>query len=195
MPTAVAGYTSGLRQAKGDVVSEHADAAARRERYWLGIVVAAVFVAAAVMLGVVAAVTSLPWGVALVGAGLLVVVCGGVWIVVIVLRRRGAPAFARSPLWELAWRERRQVARAIRRGQPVAAQHRNLAVREARRISATRWVAWMYAAISLLQAANLLLQTGLARWSTSACAVMFAFYAGYWHWLCRRAVRFVRQYE
>lgn len=174
-------------------MSEHAGAAARRERHWLGVVVAAVFMAAAGLFAVAAAVTSLSWGVALLGAGLLLAVCGGVAAIIIVLRRRGVPGFARSPLWELDWRERRQVVRAIRRGQSVAAQHQDVAVRAARRFSETRWAVWIYAAASIVQAANLLLQTGLSRWIALVCAVLFAVNAGYWYWLCRRAARFVRQ--
>jgi MFS family permease len=110
-------------------------------------------------------------------------------------RRRGSRAFAQSPLWEVGFRERNQIVRAIRRDRPVAPEHRDLALRTARHIvSRGSWLIWMYVVVSVLFVVTGVLNSGLGRVFDIVAACLFLVMAGTLGWNLRRAGEYVRRH-
>jgi hypothetical protein len=116
--------------------------------------------------------------------GLLVVMVGIAVVFVWWRRRSGSAIFARSPLWELpSFRQRSRFVKALRRGEPIPPELRPLAVRVAQDIIGRRGLIWLSLGLAVLQAGNIFLQVGLARWLALAAALCFLASAGYYTWL------------
>ncbi len=165
--------------------------AQRRERRYLLLVIGLAAVGGLVGAAVVAANGGLVMNdrlvLVLVLAVALLVVSGGIGLAFVWWRRRsGSAMFARSPLWELPYRQRTRLVKALRRGGPIPPEVRPLAVRAARDIVRRRGVIWLYLGLAVLQTGNFFLQDGWARWFALAAAPCFLAGAGYFAWLRNR---------
>ncbi|TCK24621.1 hypothetical protein EV378_0396 [Pseudonocardia endophytica] len=93
------------------------------------------------------------------------------------LRRRGWPMLARSPLWELdSAVARRDLVRAIRRGDPIPAGQERLALRTARHVAAARRRRWFTAVVVVLAVVLLgagWLVGGTSPWGTAGFVVVY----------------------
>ena len=172
--------------------------AASRERRWrwgaLGIAVVCGLITAGVVVGVEHG-SALLW---LMAAGFVVftvLVVGLVIALIQRLRRRGSQAFARSPLWEVGFRERNQIVKAIRRDRPVQPRHQDLALRTSRHIVARGpWPIWAFAVVSALFVAAAVLNSGLGRIADFIAAGLFLYVVGDSAWMFQRAKTYEREH-
>jgi hypothetical protein len=135
------------------------------------------------------------WIVAAGFAVVLLLLMGLMLLVINRLRRRGSATFARSPLWEVGYRERTQIVKAIRRNRPVAPHQRDIALRTAAQIVRRgRWPIWAIGAVGVGEAVLAAFNSGLGRITELALAVLLLCLAGYSGWLTRRARIYERQW-
>lgn len=104
------------------------------------------------------------------------------------LRRRDPERFGRSPLWDLERPERKEVARAIRRGTDVRPELRDVAARTAHQMSRLGRFLWVYVVVGVLELANgAFLQDGTSRWLSLLLGVLFLAAGAGFAWQVRRA--------
>lgn len=111
------------------------------------------------------------------------------------LRGRGSDAFARSPLWEVGYRERTAIVKAIRRDRPLPPEQQDLALRTARHIVRRgTWLFWAIGVIGVLEAVNAAFNPGIDRIAglVAACAALYL--AGLLGWVYRRAQIYQRHH-
>ena len=87
------------------------------------------------------------------------------------------------------WRTRRRVARALRKGQPIADDDRETAHALIAFIQSRKWLPWLYVACGACQLLAAAAGHGNVRWLQLAVGVAYLGLVPYWLWVRRKTLR------